>query len=312
MTTTESTIHEHRLSGNWNPKKYTYATSFNWNMINTSAGSFAIDPIPGDIVEKLEESGFSIFHCTHCGSALSKGNIFAHENGDYAIFGETCTKRLDFECADDLKELHVENAIRNAHLRKAMLEDETLVPIIENLRKIAENEEGRHTLWSVNTAKDLLKYLGRNFGFASEKHRSFAANLPEIAENSIKREEAYAAKVEERKRKDAESKWIGTEGERREWVLTRVKSLEYEGHYGLFFVHLYRDEDSNLVIYKGSATLSEDKAGNEIGEKGDGTGRPITARIVATVKGHDERDGVKSTIIARPKIVEAIPGVDHS
>ena len=297
--TTTSSISEHRLSGNWEPSKYKFVDCFDNSEISSIHGLSVVDPLDREIMRKIRESGFEIDRCTHCGKLLTRGNVFSHENGDYVIFGDTCVNRLEFECSDDLRKEHKANAIYRANIRKAMSKDATLAPLVENLRKIADDEDGLHTTWSVNTAKSLLDYLHRNLGFKSDKHRKFAESLPEIAEKAIDRENRYNEKVEERKRKDAESVWLGDSiGERREFLLTRSKVLEYESRYGLFFIHLCRDENDNMVVYKGSSDLFADKDGNEWGDN--------TARVVATVKEWDERDGVKSTVISRPKIVEVI------
>jgi hypothetical protein len=65
------------------------------------------------------------------------------------------------------------------------------------------------------------------------------------------------------------------------------RSFSFEGVYGVSHINICRDEAGNVIVYKGSHGL----------EKG---WRYV---IKATVKAHDEREGVKQTIIARPKIL---------
>ena len=64
----------------------------------------------------------------------------------------------------------------------------------------------------------------------------------------------------------------------------------FEGVYGFTYFHVLRSEDGNILIYKGSKVLGKGLA------KGD------TLKIVATVKGHAEHNGIKQTFIQRPKI----------
>jgi hypothetical protein len=63
-----------------------------------------------------------------------------------------------------------------------------------------------------------------------------------------------------------------------------------ESMYGVNFIHICEDEAGNVVIYKG-------KAGN-FPTKG------LVATITATVKEHGVRDGVKQTVIQRPKVAQ--------
>lgn len=51
-------------------------------------------------------------------------------------------------------------------------------------------------------------------------------------------------------------------------------------------VHIMNDEAGNVIVYKG----------NRIAEKG----QRVTMK--ATVKSHGEREGVKQTIVSRPKV----------
>jgi hypothetical protein len=94
----------------------------------------------------------------------------------------------------------------------------------------------------------------------------------------------------QRQERDAKSKHVGTVGKRQEFRLTVEKVIEYETRYGLMFVNLCRDEDDNIVVYKGSNDWL------------DYEGSTITVR--ATVKEHGVREGVNQTIVNRPQIKE--------
>ena len=71
-------------------------------------------------------------------------------------------------------------------------------------------------------------------------------------------------------------------------TLTVMHIIVLDGIYGSNYIHICEDDQQNVVIYKGKAA--------DFPLKGE------TATIVATVKDHGVRDGVKQTIIQRPKL----------
>jgi hypothetical protein len=88
---------------------------------------------------------------------------------------------------------------------------------------------------------------------------------------------------------NANRQHLGEVGKKVTLVLT-VKHIVYiDGVYGTTCIHICEDANQNVVIYKGNASGFPDK-----GE---------TATIVATVKEHGVRNGVKQTVIQRPKLV---------
>ena len=88
---------------------------------------------------------------------------------------------------------------------------------------------------------------------------------------------------------DATRQHIGTVGEKVTLSLTCVHVVEINGSYGTNFINICEDADKNIVIYKGYA----------IGFPCKGE----TATIKATIKDHGVRNGVKQTVIQRPKLV---------
>ena len=72
-----------------------------------------------------------------------------------------------------------------------------------------------------------------------------------------------------------------------ELTLTCEKVFEFEGQFGVTFINICRDPSGNVVVYKGS----------------NGFERGETLRVKATIKAHDERDGVAQTLISRPKTI---------
>jgi hypothetical protein len=88
---------------------------------------------------------------------------------------------------------------------------------------------------------------------------------------------------------DATRQHIGVIGEKVTFALTCVHVVEINGLYGTNFINICEDADKNIVIYKGYAFGFPNK-----GE---------TATIKATIKDHGVRNGVKQTVIQRPKTI---------
>ena len=103
----------------------------------------------------------------------------------------------------------------------------------------------------------------------------------------IKRgEDRVAEWAAKRAEEAAISNWIGTVGARQMFTVTIRKVIMIEGVYGASYLHIMNDADGNVVIYKGTNVLGQEKQ---------------TVTVKATIKEHGERDGVKQTKISRPK-----------
>ena len=82
------------------------------------------------------------------------------------------------------------------------------------------------------------------------------------------------------------SQHIGKVGDKVTLTITIDHIIVINGHYGTNYINIARDEHGNVVTYKGQI---------DIGLKGE------TNTIKATVKEHTLYDGVKQTVIQRPK-----------
>lgn len=89
---------------------------------------------------------------------------------------------------------------------------------------------------------------------------------------------------------DAKREHIGNIGEKITLTVTCVHIVEIDSTYGTNYIHICEDANKNIVIYKGSSL--------------DFPGKGGTATIRATVKDHGVRNGVKQTVIQRPKLVQ--------
>ena len=89
--------------------------------------------------------------------------------------------------------------------------------------------------------------------------------------------------------KRSKSNHVGDVGQRIVIETTITFSKGFEGFYGTTFINSLEDAEGNVFIYRG----------NCIGEKGD------KLTLKATVKEHGEHDGVRQTVISRPKVLES-------
>lgn len=103
-----------------------------------------------------------------------------------------------------------------------------------------------------------------------------------------------AAQKTEWATRDGKCEFVGTVGQRQAFTLTVKHVVEMESMYGWTWLHICRDADDNVIIYKGSQDW--------------GNGSQVTC--MAKVKEHGVRDGVKQTIIQRPTKVK-INGEDY-
>lgn len=89
--------------------------------------------------------------------------------------------------------------------------------------------------------------------------------------------------------RDALSQHVGSIGERITFEATCTFITSYMTDFGTNYISGYRDDAGNIYIHKGSAPNAL-KGGRY--------------SIKATIKSHDERDGVKQTRISRPKWID--------
>jgi len=97
-----------------------------------------------------------------------------------------------------------------------------------------------------------------------------------------------AAWVAKNAANDATRAHVGVVGDKLTVTLTVKHIVCVESQFGTNYIHICEDAQANVIIYKGKAS-----------------GFPLkgeTATIVATVKEHALREGVKQTIIQRPKL----------
>ncbi len=116
-----------------------------------------------------------------------------------------------------------------------------------------------------------------------------------VAYNKAKEREILAKLEAERKADLPESEHVGTVKKRENFTVTLEKTIVTEGYYGDTFIHRFRDEQNNLIIWFGTKRLrNNDNDKIETGE---------TVTIKATVKEHSEFRDEKQTIVQRVAFV---------
>jgi hypothetical protein len=120
---------------------------------------------------------------------------------------------------------------------------------------------------------------------------SYGKLTPKQCEAILKGVDARAAKraewASEKAALDAKRAHIGTVGQKVTMTLTVVHVVVLDGTYGTTYIHICEDADQNVVIYKGTSNAMP--------------GKGHTVTVTATIKEHGVRDGIKQTVIQRPK-----------
>ena len=90
---------------------------------------------------------------------------------------------------------------------------------------------------------------------------------------------------------DAKRQHIGVVGEKITLTLTLKKVINLDSAFGTIGLFIFEDADQNVVIYKGNASSIWELA----------EGEAVTLKT--TIKEHGVRNGVKQTLIQRPKAI---------
>jgi uncharacterized protein YfbU (UPF0304 family) len=170
--------------------------------------------------------------------------------------------------------------------------------IIANARKtwLANTPRALEILDAVEAGREYNKgtviYKEGFMGSMASALDSYGKLTPKQSEAVLKGIEARAARKAEWDDKkaaiDATRDFVGTVGEKITITLKVVHIVELDGSFGTVYINICEDADNNTIIYKGNA--------KGFPEKGE------IATITATVKEHGVRNGVKQTVIQRPKL----------
>jgi hypothetical protein len=161
-----------------------------------------------------------------------------------------------------------------------------------NTERAGEIESALIAGISYNDRGDFKGYNEGFIGSMAEAFYTYGKLSPKQSEAILKGIDARAARKAEWADKkaavDATRAFVGTVGEKITITLKVVHIVELEGSFGTIYINICEDADNNTIIYKGNAKGFPEKA--------------ETATITATVKEHGVRNGVKQTVIQRPRL----------
>ena len=163
----------------------------------------------------------------------------------------------------------------------------------------AKTERASEIDEALNAGRNGNSYEEGVIGSLSEAYDKYGKLSEKQCQAVLKGIDARAArKVEWANQKaalNATRQHLGTVGEKITLTLTIGHIVMLDGMYGTSYIFIMEDADKNIVIYKGNSPLVAWTPENAVRVKGD------TFTITATVKEHGVRDGVKQTVIQRPK-----------
>lgn len=169
---------------------------------------------------------------------------------------------------------------------------------IRNNIKMNASKTRREEFFRANPdAQQIVDWLHNNSGTSNfalcmqerwAEWGNLTVNQADAVRRCITQDAERRAKWAER---DAKSEHVGTVGERRKFTATLAFFTYFDTAYGTKYVHVFRDDEDNVIVQKGASL------GVEKGEK---------AVFHARIKEHGERNGVKQTIVERVTKLEII------
>jgi hypothetical protein len=222
--------------------------------------------------------------CHICGASAFYLAVFYHpQTNTYICTGEDCAEKVDF-ATDGFnifrQKVRAAEGFATGKARAQKILDERN---LSNLWALYTQPHSDDFGFEETTLRDIVGKLV-TYGSISDKQWAFAERLlTGIPAAHAKR----AAILAERAADAAQSQHVATVGERIEFTATVTFVATFESSFGYVTVTGLKDDAGNVYIQKGKA----------IGSKGE------RFAIKATVKEHGARDGVKQTIITRPKVL---------
>lgn len=124
-------------------------------------------------------------------------------------------------------------------------------------------------------------------GYAKVKHIGRLAYMPVAYKQYLRRKAETEAKEAARASAAMTSKHVGNIGDRIDFVAVKAEFItSWETMYGHTFLYKFTDESGNVYVWFASGAFDERNG----------------MKVRGTVKKHDERDGVKQTVLTRCKV----------
>ncbi len=244
-------------------------------------------------------------NCDVCGNAQAMTHVIFHHvpSNTYVRVGEICASKVAMNFDRSAFTHFVKSAAEARERRAGLQKAQTLLAdyglseawAVYDRLETRERADWANTWKSATSAEKLIHDIVSKFvryGSISEKQQAFLGKL--LGDISGQADRMSARALETAKRRET-SKYVGTVGERYEGEARIVfsKFIETEGNYysSGYTITVMEDAQGNSLVWFG---VGFDAA------KGD----TITFR--ATVKGHEERDGVKQTKLTRCKLLSVV------
>lgn len=154
--------------------------------------------------------------------------------------------------------------------------DENKARVKEALDWLFAQEEPSDYLHNVQVVAKQKYIDGKNLGIL--------CSLLPVAYKAINNIKEQAKRVKE----EANSEYVGTVGERKDFVLTFVREAHFDTEFGVTYVYTFKDENGNIFVWKTGNILNL-KENDKVTVKG-------------TIKEHNEYKHVKQTVITRCKV----------
>ena len=156
---------------------------------------------------------------------------------------------------------------------------------------IAEIDEDDAFTANLNNVQSLIKSE-----CCKRSHFGYIAYAPVAYEKYLEEMKRRAEREAARNAERSASEYVGQVGKRIDLDIADMKLVtSWEGQWGMTWLYKFTDTDGNVLVWFASKPLERV---NENGAYEDVT---EVSHIRATVKEHNERDGVKQTIITRCK-----------
>jgi hypothetical protein len=159
----------------------------------------------------------------------------------------------------------------------------------ERAQRAVDRQEATQAWRDANSAvvARLTAYEGTNSFL-----RDMMSNLSHwgnLSARQLETVESCFAVIDRTEAARANSQHVGAVGGKVTITITVERIIVLESQWGATYITIARDEQGNAVTYKGKT---------DIGRKGD------TNTVSASVKEHTVYNGIKQTIIQRPKLLE--------
>ena len=252
-----------------------------------AAGSYRIRVCPsrGTVVDGCSPDARYTGTCDRCGIAILNVHCFESRNPEYPGYmhvGIDCAAKMGVP----LEELRTaRNFIRDHERAKA--------------RKLAEQARAEARMTREQAMRiafaDVLDRIAavEAHPCASDYEKDAAGRMVLIVldgswDREWKNHAGWLASIEDRLALTSTSKAQPDGGRFTALFTVYRRPFGLEGFYGITYINFLRDSQGNAYVYKGSRRMG-------------GVGEEFTATF--TVKGVDERDGLVSTLLARPSKV---------